>query len=118
MLGCHRQANQPAAILRHEIDDLRRNLFGCDSQIALVFASLIINDDCHLPRAYCCNGVIDSCERARAPIGFSNNLKSLSHKECPPPRLICPVPLKLKLELTPERAFRESGSPESWLANN
>src|SRR5438552_12794181 len=36
MLGCHRQANQSAAILRHEIDDLWRDLLSGDGQVSFV----------------------------------------------------------------------------------
>src|ERR1700690_3589080 len=80
MFGCHRQANQSAAILRHEMDYLRRDLFRGDSQIALVFAAFIVNDDYHLTRAYRRDGILDACEGARAGVALPDNLKSSSHE--------------------------------------
>ena len=82
MLGCHRQTNQSAAVLRHEIDDLRRNLLSGHSQVTFVFAIFIVDNDYHLPRAYRRNGIFDACECARAAVAFSNNLKSSSHGKC------------------------------------
>src|SRR5229473_1941686 len=79
MLGCHRQANQSAAILRHEVNNLRCDLFGCDSQIALVFAAFIVNDDYHLPCMYGRNSILNASEWTGDAVGFANNLKPLSH---------------------------------------
>src|SRR6266436_8416035 len=62
MLGCHRQANQSAAILRHEIDDLRRNLLSGDSEVTFVFAIFIVDNDHHLARAYRRNRILNACE--------------------------------------------------------
>ena len=47
----HRQANQPAAVLGHEIDDLGSDMLGGDGQIALVFAVFVVDDDNHAARA-------------------------------------------------------------------
>src|SRR5882724_13385649 len=62
MLGCHRQANQSAAILRHEINDLRRNLLSGDSKVTFVFATFIVDNNHHLPRAYGRNRILNGCE--------------------------------------------------------
>ena len=47
----HRQANQPAAVARHEVDRLGRDLLRGDRQIAFVLAILIVDDDDHLAGA-------------------------------------------------------------------
>src|SRR5579883_542715 len=39
-----RQADEPAAVGRHEVDDLRRDLLGRDGEVALVFAVLVVHD--------------------------------------------------------------------------
>ena len=44
----HRQADQPPAEFRHEVDDLRRNLLGRADQIPLIFAVFRIHQDDHL----------------------------------------------------------------------
>src|ERR1700690_1896552 len=80
MLGSHRQTNQAAAILRHEIDDLRRDLLGGDCEVTFVFAIFIVNDDYHLACAYCRDGIFDACEGARAGVALPDNLKSSSHE--------------------------------------
>src|SRR5215472_273750 len=41
VLGCHRQANQSAALLRHEVNGFGCDLLGSDSQITFVFAVFI-----------------------------------------------------------------------------
>ena len=41
------QANEPASVLRHEIDCFGRDLFRRQHQIAFVFAVLIVHDDDH-----------------------------------------------------------------------
>ena len=46
LLG-HRQANQPAPVLGHKVDGLRRNLFGGHGEVAFVFAVLVVNDHDH-----------------------------------------------------------------------
>src|SRR6266516_7676306 len=118
MLGCHRQANQSAAILRHENNGLRRNLLSGDSQVTFVFSIFIIDNDHHLSRAYRRNGIFDACEQVRAAVGFSNNLKSSSHEEGPPQPLIWSVVLKARLQLAPVLFFRESETSEGWIVNN
>ncbi len=59
----HRQADQAAAIARHEVDRLRRDLLGGDHQIALVLAIRIVDDDDHLAGADRGDGVFDARER-------------------------------------------------------
>jgi hypothetical protein len=45
--GRHRQADQPAAVTRHEVDRLRRDLRGGHRQVALVLAILVVDDHDH-----------------------------------------------------------------------
>jgi hypothetical protein len=45
------QADQSASVTRHEIDCLRRDEFGCDEQVALVFAILLVDQHHHAPGA-------------------------------------------------------------------
>ena len=59
----HRQANQPAAVARHEVDRLGRDLLGGDRQIAFVLAILVVDDDDHLAGANRLDGVLDAGER-------------------------------------------------------
>ena len=46
LLG-HGQADQPAPVLGHEVDGLRRDLFGGHSEVAFVFAVLVVDDHDH-----------------------------------------------------------------------
>ena len=46
-----RQADQPARVLRHEIDGFRRDLFGGHREVAFVFAVLVIDEHNHPPLA-------------------------------------------------------------------
>ncbi len=50
-LAGQRQANEAASVHRHEVDDLRRHLFGGDGKVALVLAVLVVHYDEHAPRA-------------------------------------------------------------------
>ncbi len=61
----HRQADQPAAVPRHEVDRFGRDLLGGDRQIALVLAILIVDDDDHLAGANRLDRVLDPRERTR-----------------------------------------------------
>ena len=49
LLG-HRHADQAAAVLRHEVDRLGRDLLGRDRQVPFVLAILVVDDDDHLAR--------------------------------------------------------------------
>src|SRR5256886_12276154 len=44
-------ADQPASVRRHEVDHVRRDLFGRTDEISLVFAPLVVRHDDELPRA-------------------------------------------------------------------
>src|ERR1700719_5336448 len=46
-----RKADQPAAVLGHEVDGFGRHAVGCHRQIAFVFAVLVIHQDDHAPLA-------------------------------------------------------------------
>ena len=61
----HRQADQAAAVPRHEVDRLRRHLLRRDRQVALVLAILIVDDDDHLAGADRLDRVLDAGERRR-----------------------------------------------------
>ena len=67
-LGRHRQADQAAPVLRHEVDRLRRHLRRRHRQVALVLAILVVDDDDHAAGADGVDGVLDRGERA-APAG-------------------------------------------------
>ena len=62
----HRQADQPAAVARHEVDRLRRHLLGRDRQVAFVLAILVVDDDDHPAGADRLDGVLDAGERRAA----------------------------------------------------
>jgi hypothetical protein len=61
---------------------LRRNLLSGDSEVTLVFATFIVDNDHHLARPYGRNRILNACECAWTGMVFSNNLKSLFHKQC------------------------------------
>ena len=50
-LAGHRHADQAAAVRRHEVDGLGRDLLGGDRQVAFVLAILVVDDDHHLAAA-------------------------------------------------------------------
>ena len=66
LLG-HRHADQAAAVLRHEVDRLGRDLLGRDRQVAFVLAILVVDDDDHLAVADRLDGVLDRCKRRLLP---------------------------------------------------
>ena len=43
----HRQTNEPAPVLRHEIDDVRARLFGRYHEVTLVLAILVVDENEH-----------------------------------------------------------------------
>ncbi len=45
------KADQPSAVLRHEVDGLRRDLLGGHDEVALVLPILIVHDDEHFALA-------------------------------------------------------------------
>src|SRR5262249_14168130 len=61
--GRHRQADEAAAVTRHEVDRFRRHLLGGDGQVALVLAIGIVHDDDHSSVADGLDGVLDPRER-------------------------------------------------------
>ena len=71
-LAGHRQADQAAAVRRHEVDRLGRHLLGGDRQVAFVLAILVVDDDDHLAAADRGDRVLDRRERARerAPLAI------------------------------------------------
>ncbi len=46
-----RQADQPAPVRGHEVDDFGRDLLGGDGEIAFVFAVFVVDHDQHAPGA-------------------------------------------------------------------
>ena len=59
----HRQADQAAAVARHEVDRLRRDLLRRDRQVAFVLPILVVDDDDHLACAERLDRVLDAGER-------------------------------------------------------
>ena len=59
------EADQPAPLARHEVDRLRRDLFGGDDEIAFVLAVLVVDDDDELARAKVRDGFLDARKRVR-----------------------------------------------------
>ena len=52
-----RKADQPAAVLGHEVDDFGRDLFGCDGEVAFVFPIFVVDDHQHSAGAEVLDGV-------------------------------------------------------------
>ena len=50
---------RPAAVLGHEIDDVRGDLLGGDHEVALVLPVLVVHDDDHPPVPDRLDGVFD-----------------------------------------------------------
>ena len=65
-LGRHRQANQPAPVLGHEVDRLGGGQFGGHAEVALVFALLVIHQDDHAAAADLLERFLDGDERGLA----------------------------------------------------
>src|SRR5262249_1480830 len=66
-LGCERKANQPAAVLCHEVDGVwRRHLRGND-EVAFVFALLGIDQDEHAAVARVLDHLLDGREELMVP---------------------------------------------------
>src|SRR5262249_53581027 len=76
-IGRHREADQAAAVLRHEVDGFRRDLFGSDRQIALVLAILVVHDNYDAARTYRRNRVVDPGKGPR-PFACSFGNRDLS----------------------------------------
>ena len=57
-----RQADQPARILRHEIDGFRRDFFGGHREVAFVFAVFVVDEDNHPPLADVFDSLFDGGE--------------------------------------------------------
>ena len=51
LLASHRQTDQPAAMGRHEVDDLRRDFLSRNREIAFVLTIFVIHDDQNPPGA-------------------------------------------------------------------
>ena len=52
-LARERQADQPAAELRHEVDRLGRDMVGGEHQVAFVLAVFLVDEDDHAAGAPC-----------------------------------------------------------------
>ena len=64
-LGCQAEADQPAAVRRHEVDRLRRDELGGDREITLVLAVRVVADDDETARADLLDRLLDAGERGR-----------------------------------------------------
>src|SRR5437867_3129373 len=62
MLG-HREADQAAPVLGHEVDRLGRDLLRCDAEIALVLAVGVVDQDHELAGADVRDGCLDGGDR-------------------------------------------------------
>ncbi len=61
-LRCQRQADQAAAMGRHEVDGFGRDGLGRNGQVALVFAVLVVHHNQHAARAKVFQSVWDGSE--------------------------------------------------------
>src|SRR6266704_3589036 len=136
MLGSHRQTNQSAAILRHEVNGLRCDLLSSDGQITFVFAIFVVNNDPHLARVYGRNSILNAREWARAPVELPNNLKPslhisaltlivwsevafrISFEDLRMPRPDTGRTLKPRRQVVSLFIFRACGTPKRWSANS
>jgi hypothetical protein len=59
LLVLHGEADQPAAVFRHEIDGFRRRHLGRDHQVALVLPILVVDQDEHAPVARFVDDLLD-----------------------------------------------------------
>ena len=66
---------RPAAVLRHEVDRLRRHLLGSQRQVALVLAILVVADDDDLAGAERVDGVLDAGERTAGLLASPGDLQ-------------------------------------------
>src|SRR6185312_9205373 len=61
-VGRQREADQPAPLLRHEVDRLGRRELRRERQVALVLAVLVVADDDHLALADVLDRLLDGGE--------------------------------------------------------
>jgi len=61
-LLAERQADQPAAVLGHEVDRRRGDLLGRDGEVPFVLAVLVVDDDDDLAAAKACDRLLDGDE--------------------------------------------------------
>ena len=80
LLG-HREANQPAAIARHKIDVIGRDMFGEHAKIAFIFAMFVIDEDDHPALFENLNGIFDSGQHTVSNSQFTMRNAQL---ECKP----------------------------------
>ncbi len=64
-IGHHGEANEPAAVSRHEVDGVWRDAIGGHREVAFVLAVLIVHDDDHLARGNRRDGAFDAREGRR-----------------------------------------------------
>ena len=65
------EADQAAAVLGHEVDDLGGDLLGGDGEVAFVLAVLVVDDDDHAAGAEILNGFGD--RRKGHDLNFQDN---------------------------------------------
>jgi hypothetical protein len=68
----HRHADQAAAVTRHEVDGLGRDLLRRNRQIAFVLPILVVDDNHHATGADDVDGLLDRRKRAAAPCTFGD----------------------------------------------
>ena len=65
-LACEREADQPATVLRHERDLLRRRHLRGNDEVALIFAVFVVDEDEHAPVARLLDDFLDRGQRGVA----------------------------------------------------
>src|SRR5689334_8081995 len=73
-----RQADEPAPLLRHEVDCLGRGELSRKREVALVLAVLRVADDDHLPVADVLDGLFDRAEWLVGHCAFTAYFASMS----------------------------------------
>ena len=88
-LGRERQADEPAALLGHEVDRVGRGELRRHGEVALVLAVLVVADDDHAAGADVLEGLLDRGERGAGPgLAHASRAPRASRRTwpgCPPP---------------------------------
>ena len=72
-LGGQAEADQPAAVRRHEVDGVGRDELRGDREVALVLAVLVVDDDDEAARADLVDRLLDGGEGARLGLGHARS---------------------------------------------
>src|SRR5688572_2851331 len=80
--ACHRHADKTTAVLRHEVDRLRRDFLRGQREVSLVLAVFVVADDDDFAGAKGVDGVFDARERTGLPAAL-RDLQWSRHTFCP-----------------------------------